>query len=383
MDGGVAPAEPPRTGRRRTLRLLGLCCATALVVALVATTLVLVLRPTGNERGPEGPRADVDARAFLETYVEPDGRVARTDQGGDTVSEGQAYAMLLAVATGDRVTFDRVWDWTREELMTAEGLLSWRWADGAVVDASPAADADLDAARALVTAGRTFDEADYTEAGLRLGTAVLDHETVRTPAGLVLVAGPWATRGSPYVFNPSYVSPVATGLLDAASDDPRWEELTAGSRAALEGLTFGGRLPPDWAEVSSDGSVRATGSPSGGGPQFGYDAARVLARHAESCDPDDRAIAARAADRLGPELDVDVLALSGEPLSRFTSPVMLVARAGADAASGDPAAARAALAAADTAAAAAPTYYGDAWAALGPLMLATTTLGACPAVPAA
>ena len=43
---------------------------------------------------------------FLDAYVDPDGRVVRRDQGGDTVSEGQAYALLLATAVGDEATVD-------------------------------------------------------------------------------------------------------------------------------------------------------------------------------------------------------------------------------------------------------------------------------------
>ena len=45
------------------------------------------------------PSRASDARAadrFLAGYVTGDGRVIRRDQGGDIVSEGQAYGMLIA-----------------------------------------------------------------------------------------------------------------------------------------------------------------------------------------------------------------------------------------------------------------------------------------------
>lgn len=58
--------------------------------------------------------------------VDPDGRVVRHDQGGDTVSEGQAYAMLVAVAVGDHDTFTRVWAWTQQHLRRPAETLSWR-----------------------------------------------------------------------------------------------------------------------------------------------------------------------------------------------------------------------------------------------------------------
>ena len=50
-------------------------------------------------------------RAFLDEYVESDGRVVRRDEGGDVVSEGQAYGMLIAVAVDDEDRFRAIWDW--------------------------------------------------------------------------------------------------------------------------------------------------------------------------------------------------------------------------------------------------------------------------------
>ena len=131
--------------------------------------------------------AEEAARGFLDSYVDDDGRVVRHDQGGDTVSEGQAYALLVAAAIGDRKTFTDVWAWTTAHLRRPNGLLSWRWADGAVVDPSSAADADLDAARALVVAGRVFAAPGLVAEGGALAQAVLDLETVQTGAGRVLV----------------------------------------------------------------------------------------------------------------------------------------------------------------------------------------------------
>nr|WP_235733865.1 glycosyl hydrolase family 8 [Mycolicibacterium austroafricanum] len=39
---------------------------------------------------------------MLSRYVESDGRVVRHDEGGDVVSEGQAYGMLIAAASATR-----------------------------------------------------------------------------------------------------------------------------------------------------------------------------------------------------------------------------------------------------------------------------------------
>ncbi len=372
-------------------------------VLLVLVAAVLMTR-SGDTTGadpsgttPPGPSADAGpppaelrtytaeeaGRAFLDGYVQDDGRVVRTDQGGDTVSEGQAYAMLVAVALGDAETFDAVWAWTQDNLRRADGLLSWRW-DGRVIDPSSASDADLDAARALVLAGESFGEPGYTTAGVDLGRALLDLETVQTAAGRILTAGQWAMT-EPYAYNPSYASPGATAALAAASGDPRWAELDAGSRAVTAALLREAPLPPDWAQVHADGTVEAMPGAQGRGQsvRYGYDAARTPIRMAESCDPADRALAAAMVDALDRGGDVAELDLGGSPLGEGGSVVAAVAQAAAVAASGDTGRAVEELVDGDRLAQLSPSYYGAAWAALGRLVLTDDVLGECPPAPLA
>lgn len=338
--------------------------------------------------GSTAARTDLStpATAFLQGYVDPDGRVVRRDQSGDTVSEGQAYAMLVAVGTGDGKTFRRVWGWTQQHLVRPDGTLSWRWADGAVVDASSASDADLDAARALVLAGQKFGDLDLLADGLKLGQAVLDVETVETSSGRVLTAGSWTTS-DPWAFNPSYASPVAYAVLGQASGDSRWADLAAGSRAVTTRLLSAVELPPDWAQVHADGRVEpmpGAAGHGGDGVRYGYDATRLPLRQAESCSADDRALAARLATPLeqspGSAAERD---LGGRPLTTDRSVVGLAGEAAALVAAGDPGQARDRLAEAATLQQEVPTYYGGAWAALGPIFLTSTVLGGCAPLPAA
>ena len=101
----------------------------------------------------------------------------RTDQGGDTVSEGQAYGMLLSVAVDDRARFNAVWGWTRMHLLRPDGLLASRWAAGRVVSTRPATDADLDAADALALASERFGDSSYRQWAARMAHAILNQET--------------------------------------------------------------------------------------------------------------------------------------------------------------------------------------------------------------
>lgn len=339
-------------------------------------------RPDDAARSGRGVREPAPAtspgRAFLDTYVEPDGRVTRHDQGGDTVSEGQAYGLLIALTEGDRTTFRRIWGWTRDNLQRDDGLLSWHWGDGRVLDRGAATDADVDTARALVLAGRQFRDGRLARDGVRLARAVMTHETVPIPQGRVLVAGDWAVH-APYWFNPSYVSPVTADLLEQATGDHRWQAVEEGSRALVYDLTVGGDLPPDWARVSADGEVTPSPSPDGRSIRYGHDATRTILRQAESCEPVDQQIAASAAGRLAlTSLAYGELDLSGVAMSEHESPVARAARAAAYARSGWSAEAFVELTTAALLDAAWPTYYGAAWSVLGRRMLTDPALGGCP-----
>ena len=142
--------------------------------------------------------------AFLDEYVEGDGRVVRRDEGGDVVSEGQAYGMLIAVAVEDETRFRAIWDWTKANMSRPDGLLSWRWADGQVTDANSASDADLDAARALVLAGRRFDAPELIDPGLAESPITVAADAANQqhyavpPAFFTLVLGPHMKYSSAY-----------------------------------------------------------------------------------------------------------------------------------------------------------------------------------------
>jgi len=276
------------------------------VAALGLVLLVPVLLSTVGTRALRLPatlnqQAYRSVNRFLTDYVTAGGRVVRRDQGGDTVSEGQAYGMLLTVAMDNRARFDSIWGWARTHLLQPDGTLASRWADGQVVSTRPATDADLDAAQALVLASERFGRSSYRDQGVRIARAVLASETASTRSAttpLVLVAGPWAR--DPLVVDPSYFSPRGYADLARADHDPRWSELVtlepldrrAAHRwrrcaAARLGHAFGhGRVRHPRSEIPPirRPPFRATSS---------FDALRVAVRYAASCSPADRRLAAK------------------------------------------------------------------------------------------
>jgi endo-1,4-beta-D-glucanase Y len=336
--------------------------------------------PGTGDSTPDARTASQIGEDFLAEWVDDDGRVVRRDQGDDTVSEGQAYGMLVAVAVGDEKRFDAIWRWTEDELVRPDGLLAWQWKDGAVVDDMPASDADVDAARALVLAGSTFDRPDLTTAGVDLGTDVLDEMTVSTDVGRILLPGPWAMGPAYEGLYDHGPSPASFAQLAEASGDPRWSELEAGSRAVTTAVLDATALPSDWAQVRQDGTTVPLPSADGssGTVQYSYDAGRLALRYAESCEPEDVALSASMAsvlqryDELPMQLD-----LGGQSVGSDQSPLAYAARAAAEAGDGQHDRAAADLRRADALSQSTPTYYGAAWAALAALQLEGTSLGAC------
>jgi endo-1,4-beta-D-glucanase Y len=314
------------------------------------------------------------AARFLTRYVTSDGRVIRHDQGGDIVSEGQAYAMLLAEVAQRPALVRTIWSWTSAHLGRSNGLFAWHaTGSGQIEDPQSAADADVLIAYALLRY-RGTDQAALHDAGRRVAGAVLANESVTLPDGSPLVvAGPWAKSTSPPTIDPSYLMPGVFDALARLTGDGRWTRAAGAAIATISALTDRGRrLPPDWARLSG-GELTPIATPGGSaGVQYGLDAARLPLWFATACDTNARVLAASwwrnvlgSGDRAGPL----ALGLSGNTINGESSPLTLLAGAAAATAAGDDAAAKNLRAKAAALALSNPTYYGDAWVALGPALL--------------
>jgi endoglucanase len=266
-------------------------------------------------------------RSYCRQFIKPDGQVKVPEQGGGTISEAQAYALLRAVWAGDAATFVRVYGWTHRHLSRAEkygdSLLSWRWGrlpDGAwgVLDANSATDADLDYALALLLAHRQGWRPPaglpaYLEESRRVNQAILNKVVVHLPNGEPLITpGNWHEPAPPYLINPSYFSPAAYRLFAQANPGPgaaagkglpkegapspsplmregrgggedtaaaiAWRQLGRATYPFLEKVSqqLGDRqgvgLFPDWCQVDAAGAIRPAPDKS---TDFGWEAVRV------------------------------------------------------------------------------------------------------------
>jgi endoglucanase len=363
---------------------LWLCaCAAALCIVLTAWLGGYTVRGPSRSSGESVPAGlqQTAVAAFLATYVQPDGRVYRPDQGGDTVSEGQAYGLLLAEVAGRDDLVMRIWRWTQVHLQVPDGLFAWHAdASGHILDPESAGDADLLIAWALLRYAGP-GAAGLHQDGRRVASAVLTHE-VATAGGIpVLAAGPWAT-GRPFTVDPSYWSlPALTGLA-SLTGNKEWLRMADGAVALIARMTRNGALlPPDWAEVFPRGEVLPEPAPYDAGPQsqYGLDAQRTTVWFAASCVPQARTLAARWWRLLRPASRSRAMALTpdGMILNPTSSALPLVAAAAAAQAADAATASRHLLSLAGSLQRRDPRYYGGAWAALGSVLLGSHLLSGC------
>jgi endoglucanase len=340
----------------------------------------------------QGPAEQTDATfmpaaSFLRTYVRPDGRVNRPDQGNDTVSEGQAYGLLLAETLGQDSQFSQIWQWTRVHLQLSDGLFAWHAnAAGRILSAEPASDADLLIAWALLRYEGPGAAVFHSD-GLRVANAVLAYEVTTGAGGMpILTAGPWAT-GRPATLDPSYWSlPALTGLAQLTGDR-EWQRLADSALVLTRQLTRGGRLlPPNWAELTTIHrvlrvlpEVAPNANDTEPQAQYGLDSQRTVAWFAASCNPQARTLAARWWKLLRPSVRDEALALrlNGTVVTPTPGVLPLVAAASAAQAAGAKAASLRLLGQAVVQQRLYPGYYGGAWAAFGPVLIRTNVLGGC------
>ncbi len=238
---------------------------------------------------------------YRTTYIRG-GRVMRPRNGNDTVSEGEAYAMLRAVLMDDRKTFDECLAWTETHLSrkTTHGdrLLAWHYENGRVTDSTAASDADIDYAFSLVLASRTWKEMRYLELAREVLQSILEHETAELEGRLYLLPWPGVAGALPDTLpqNPSYYAPSHFRTFYDVSGDKRWLELADSGYYLIGRLqeSFNGAkgsgLVPDWCAIGQKGSIMPL---PGKSSNYGWESVRIPLRVAADfhLNGDSRALA--------------------------------------------------------------------------------------------
>ena len=263
------------------------------IVLFVALACLIIYRVAKRDNLPCRSILTGTWQGYKQFFIDPQGRVKR-NQDGDTVSEGQAYAMLRAVWMDDKQTFDSCYRWTEQYLSRktkyGDNLLAWQWKNGDVQDWMPASDADIDYALSLIFADNLWGASSqkgcepYVQKAHKILNDILDHLTYRTQTGRLYLS-PWIlpqdTENKVYPVNPSYYSPAHFRVFYRLTGDERWKELIDTTYFVLERLAEqfddekGVGLIPDWCSVdNNDFFVRLENKSD----IFGWEAIRVPIR---------------------------------------------------------------------------------------------------------
>ncbi len=211
--------------------------------------------------------------SFKHCFIDPDGRVIRPKNDNDTVSEGQAYAMLRAVWTNDLEAFEKCHQWAELNLSRrrnfGDNLLAWHWGKResgtwGVMDWNAASDADEDYALALFLAAEQWREpaeraAAWRKKAKEVIADIMRLETVETASGRRYLT-PWPSREHklPVVINPSYFAPAHYRIFARETGDERWLELVASGYCMIQAISQqlgdkkGAGLLPNWCQADLD-----------------------------------------------------------------------------------------------------------------------------------
>jgi endo-1,4-beta-D-glucanase Y len=187
----------------------------------------------------------------------PGFRVQRPEAGNDTVSEGIAYGMLIAVYMNDQPLFDGLWAYWKSK---ADGsapdgpLMVWNTTGGV----GSATDADEDAAFAMLQASKKWPGGTYGSSAMDLMHAVLAHDM----SGTFIKGGSMYTAGQPT--NPSYFAPAYYRVFATADtgNAAAWNGLASGAYSLLASISgaSGSGLFPAWCGNNCTASATNTGS---------------------------------------------------------------------------------------------------------------------------
>lgn len=225
---------------------------------------------------------------YKKTFISDDGRVIDHQRNSVTTSEGQAYAMRRALMMRDKVTFDKLYDWSKYNLQHKyDKLFSWLWGPNdlnktrkieyEVIDENGATDAGIEIAVSLILASKVWQQQSYMDDALDLLKDVWDKETVVIKGERIISAGTNQNRAENVEINPSYFMIFGFRVLADADKAHDWQKLVNSSyrltNYCIEHIPSG--LPPDVFYINRNTGVIFFDKDKS---DFSYDAVRVFYR---------------------------------------------------------------------------------------------------------
>lgn len=217
---------------------------------------------------------------FKARFMSREGRVIDNMNGSISHSEGQGFAMLLAVRFDDQDTFRRLLDWTRGNLSRpSDSLYAWCFRPGEPGrpgDRNNATDGDLMIAWALAEASDKWAQPGLRQLAAATARDILARMTVQVGERQYLLPGceGFLDRAT-LTTNPSYYIFPAFQALRAVAPSPLWAQLEASGLRLARTARFGRfGLVADWVALARNGSGAPSIAPNQPA-RFSYDACRV------------------------------------------------------------------------------------------------------------
>ncbi len=217
--------------------------------------------------------------AFHAQFMDGGRIVDRNSADSRSTSEGQAYALFFALVANDQIRFDRLLQWTQDNLaggdLTAR-LPAWLWGrdkngEWGILDDNPATDADLWLAYALQQAGHLWSRPELLASSQLVAQRLLRESIATVPdIGPVLLPAPKGFADAQgWRINPSYIMPLITYAL--AQDDAQWQSVHQTQATLLINSLVEG-FPTDWARIDQTGTLSSVAQHEAEGS---FDAIRV------------------------------------------------------------------------------------------------------------
>lgn len=213
-------------------------------------------------------------------FISHDGRVMDYYNNQMSHSEGQSYGMFLAVANNDKATFDKLWQWTKDNLgVRGDNLFAWQWAkrpDGQwkVIDYNNATDGDVLIAYALLKAKEKWAGGNYKNEALKIIRSLRENLAVKWNDLTFLLPGYFGfVKENGFVLNPSYLIYPAYRSFAEVDEKSFWKKVYKDSLILIAKTRYGSlQLAADWI-IAKDDSVSILYEK---GTHFGLDAVRTL-----------------------------------------------------------------------------------------------------------
>jgi endo-1,4-beta-D-glucanase Y len=210
-------------------------------------------------------------------------KVIRPENANDTVSEGIAYGMLIAVNMNDKELFDSLYGYWKTN-SAAGSLMTWcipggGGGTGSACSASggSATDADEDAAFALLQADKVFGGGSYKSDAMKMIGDIWSKDIdsgTKLPKGGSNYAAPTGTSGTG-ITNASYFAPAYYTAFKAAGDSNDWAGVNAAVYKSIGTIGGSTGLIPAWCGSSC---TAAASNGATNDVNFQYDSHRVPMR---------------------------------------------------------------------------------------------------------